>query len=145
VFELQRARPQMRVRLLFNFKYSSFPCPLTRLACSDEFAEVKAVKLLRRGRRLQQVECVPRSVSLSSSLFLCSTVRAGPSMASLSMRTAVSLPPPPCRQGSFPGSSPNSSRPLSSAASTSSVSLVQLLVSLPFALISRLPSYRSYH
>lgn len=24
----------------------------------DEFAEVKAVKLLRRGRRLQQVECV---------------------------------------------------------------------------------------
>jgi hypothetical protein len=30
-----------------------------RLACSDEFAEVKAVKLLRRGRRLQQVECVP--------------------------------------------------------------------------------------
>jgi hypothetical protein len=25
---------------------------------SDEFADVKAVKLLRRGRRLQQVECI---------------------------------------------------------------------------------------
>jgi hypothetical protein len=29
------------------------------IARSDEFAEVKAVKLLRRGRRLQQVEYVP--------------------------------------------------------------------------------------
>ncbi len=27
----------------------------------DEFADVKAVKLLRRGRRLQQVECVRQS------------------------------------------------------------------------------------
>jgi hypothetical protein len=32
---------------------NGFSCP------SDEFADVKAVKLLRRGRRLQQVECVP--------------------------------------------------------------------------------------
>lgn len=32
-------------------------------ADSDEFAEVKAVKLLRRGRRLQQVEAVYGKVS----------------------------------------------------------------------------------
>jgi hypothetical protein len=44
------------------FPISNLPLSLNthpRLACSDEFAEVKAVKLLRRGRRLQQVECVP--------------------------------------------------------------------------------------
>jgi hypothetical protein len=29
---------------------------ITHARFSDEFAEVKAVKLLRRGRRLQQVE-----------------------------------------------------------------------------------------
>ena len=40
---------------------------ITSHACSrDEFAEVKAVKLLRRGRRLQQVECVPIIVQSSS-------------------------------------------------------------------------------
>ena len=33
---------------------------------SDEFADVKAVKLLRRGRRLQQVECVPSARSFLS-------------------------------------------------------------------------------
>ncbi len=32
---------------------------------SDEFAEVKAVKLLRRGRRLQQVEYVLFSYSIN--------------------------------------------------------------------------------
>ena len=35
---------------------------------SDEFAEVKAVKLLRRGRRLQQVEYVPPPI-ISSTIF----------------------------------------------------------------------------
>lgn len=33
-------------------------CKERNIKCVDEFAEVKAVKLLRRGRRLQQVECV---------------------------------------------------------------------------------------
>lgn len=33
---------------------------------SDEFREVKAVKLLRRGRRIQQVEWVPFHVWLLS-------------------------------------------------------------------------------
>lgn len=39
-------------------------CPLPiHIIFSDEFAEVKAVKLLRRGRRLQQVESVcPSSI-----------------------------------------------------------------------------------
>ncbi|TCD61678.1 hypothetical protein EIP91_008100 [Steccherinum ochraceum] len=41
VFELQGTRSQLHL-----------------IAYSDEFAEVKAVKLLRRGRRLQQVEAV---------------------------------------------------------------------------------------
>jgi hypothetical protein len=41
----------MRVR---NIPLVSFTFNHTRF--SDEFAEVKAVKLLRRGRRLQQVE-----------------------------------------------------------------------------------------
>lgn len=42
---------------------SVFPAPFSLSSprsppCRDEFAEVKAVKLLRRGRRLQQAECV---------------------------------------------------------------------------------------
>lgn len=38
--------------------YSSIHVHILFSTSSDEFAEVKAVKLLRRGRRLQQVECV---------------------------------------------------------------------------------------
>jgi Fungal Zn(2)-Cys(6) binuclear cluster domain len=113
-----------------------------RLACSDEFAEVKAVKLLRRGRRLQQVECVPPPIPLS---FLCSTVRTGPSMANLSMRRAVSLPLPPCRRGSFPSPSPNFSHPHSSADSTSSVSRVQACHLPALHAYLSLSLCRSYH
>lgn len=36
----------------FDFKFKLIPT----LVISDEFADVKAVKLLRRGRRLQQAE-----------------------------------------------------------------------------------------
>lgn len=143
MFELQRARAQMRVRLFSNIESSSF-ITHPRLACSDEFAEVKAVKLLRRGRRLQQVECEPHSFVVFS-LFLCSTVRAGPSMANLSMRRAVSLPLPPCRRGSFPSPSPNFSHPLSSADSTSSVSRVQACHLPALHAYLSLSLYRSYH
>lgn len=38
-------------------------CKERNIKCVDEFAEVKAVKLLRRGRRLQQVEAVYGKVS----------------------------------------------------------------------------------
>jgi hypothetical protein len=55
LFELQGARPQMRVCTL-SLQFSSFL--RSHHSYSDEFAEVKAVKLLRRGRRLQQVESV---------------------------------------------------------------------------------------
>jgi hypothetical protein len=54
----------MRVRFL---SFSALQLVSLTLASSDEFAEVKAVKLLRRGRRLQQVECalvLPLSFSL---------------------------------------------------------------------------------
>lgn len=43
------------VFVFINLEHPSFP---HSLYYSDEFAEVKAVKLLRRGRRLQQVEYV---------------------------------------------------------------------------------------
>lgn len=46
-----------------------FPCtsPFTKHPrCSDEYADIKAVKLLRRGRRLQQVE----QVQVLDALFL---------------------------------------------------------------------------
>ena len=56
----------MRVRTLY---FSSFVC--SHRPYSDEFAEVKAVKLLRRGRRLQQVESVHPFLCLR---FRCSTL-----------------------------------------------------------------------
>lgn len=114
-----------------------------RLAYRDEFAEVKAVKLLRRGRRLQQVECVPQWFLCPH--FLCSTVRAGPSMANLSMRTAVSLPLPPYRQGLSPSSSPNFSHPLSFADSTSNVSPIQACHLPALHAYLSLSLYRPYH
>ena len=43
---------------------------------SDEFAEVKAVKLLRRGRRLQQVEYVPPPIISSTIVAHLSASRA---------------------------------------------------------------------
>ena len=108
---------------------------------SDEFAEVKAVKLLRRGRRLQQVESV---YTPSFVLLLCSTLPVGPSMVKLSMRRAVSLPPPPCRLGSSPDSSQNSSHLLSSVDSTSSVSHLASSFTFALSLLLR-PLYRSCH
>ncbi|KAH9981533.1 hypothetical protein BGW80DRAFT_1270701, partial [Lactifluus volemus] len=45
-------------------------CKERGLKCVDEFAEVKAVKLLRRGRRLQQVEAVyGKSIDENGGLF----------------------------------------------------------------------------
>jgi hypothetical protein len=49
---LQRTWYQMRVRIVQLLTHSA----ISYLSLRDEFAEVKAVKLLRRGRRLQQVE-----------------------------------------------------------------------------------------
>ena len=119
VFELQGARSQMRVRTLsLSLQFSSFL--RSYHLYSDEFAEVKAVKLLRRGRRLQQVESVSTlSFVYASFVYFLS---AGPSTAKPSMRMAVSLPPPLSRLGSFLGSNQNSSHRLSSVDSTSSVS-----------------------
>lgn len=51
MLKLQRTWDQMRVR---NIQHVS--SIIDHISFSDEFAEVKAVKLLRRGRRLQQVE-----------------------------------------------------------------------------------------
>ncbi|KAL5490268.1 hypothetical protein ACEPAI_5101 [Sanghuangporus weigelae] len=49
--DLQAANPSAGLPACSN-------CQERGLKCVDEFAEVKAVKLLRRGRRLQQVEAV---------------------------------------------------------------------------------------
>lgn len=49
--DLQAANPSAGYSVCSN-------CQERGLRCVDEFAEVKAVKLLRRGRRLQQVEAV---------------------------------------------------------------------------------------
>ncbi|CCM06228.1 uncharacterized protein FIBRA_08474 [Fibroporia radiculosa] len=48
----------MRVRFHRSIHRATRLIPIAPDAISDEFAEVKAVKLLRRGRRLQQVEAV---------------------------------------------------------------------------------------
>jgi hypothetical protein len=44
--------------------YRSRTSQPTPVLSSDEFADVKAVKLLRRGRRLQQVEYAPSFTTL---------------------------------------------------------------------------------
>ncbi|THH06755.1 hypothetical protein EW145_g3862, partial [Phellinidium pouzarii] len=49
--DLQNANPSLGHATCSN-------CQERGLKCVDEFAEIKAVKLLRRGRRLQQVEAV---------------------------------------------------------------------------------------
>ncbi|KDQ60654.1 hypothetical protein JAAARDRAFT_204482 [Jaapia argillacea MUCL 33604] len=54
-------------------------CKERGLKCVDEFAQVKAVKLLRRGRRLQQVEAVYGKVSEQENPSLCLDHSAGPS------------------------------------------------------------------
>ncbi|KAF8275264.1 hypothetical protein EI94DRAFT_1560073 [Lactarius quietus] len=53
-------------------------CKERGLKCVDEFAEVKAVKLLRRGRRLQQVEAVyGKSIDEDGGLFTAPTLSPG--------------------------------------------------------------------
>jgi len=56
--------------LLFAFRLRTFLLPSsTHTQCpsySDEFAEVRAVKLLRHGQRLQQVKCDPFSLVSSA-------------------------------------------------------------------------------
>ncbi|KAH9039040.1 hypothetical protein EDB84DRAFT_1478375 [Lactarius hengduanensis] len=53
-------------------------CKERGLKCVDEFAEVKAVKLLRRGRRLQQVEAVyGKSMDEEGGLFTAPTLSPG--------------------------------------------------------------------
>jgi hypothetical protein len=47
------------LKCVFVSSHCSIWLPFLIFRPSDEFAEVKAVKLLRRGRRLQQVEYVP--------------------------------------------------------------------------------------
>ncbi|KZT28498.1 hypothetical protein NEOLEDRAFT_851723 [Neolentinus lepideus HHB14362 ss-1] len=54
-------------------------CRERGLKCVDEFAQVKAVKLLRRGRRLQQVEAVYGKVQQGDSQAV--NLLAGPSIA----------------------------------------------------------------
>lgn len=54
LFKLQGAWSQMRVRLALHLPPSVPNCPHHR----DEYGQVKSVKLLRRGRRLQQAEYV---------------------------------------------------------------------------------------
>jgi len=57
LLKLQRTQHQMRVCPISSLVVRAYLTHVPR----DEFAEVKAVKLLRRGRRLQQVEYVPIS------------------------------------------------------------------------------------
>lgn len=53
-------------------------CKERGLKCVDEFAEVKAVKLLRRGRRLQQVEAVyGKSIDEDGGLFTAPSLSPG--------------------------------------------------------------------
>ncbi|KAH9997486.1 hypothetical protein BJV77DRAFT_941252 [Russula vinacea] len=53
-------------------------CKERGLKCVDEFAEVKAVKLLRRGRRLQQVEAVyGKSIDEEGGLFTAPALTPG--------------------------------------------------------------------
>ncbi|KAI0306791.1 hypothetical protein B0F90DRAFT_1693299 [Multifurca ochricompacta] len=53
-------------------------CKERGLKCVDEFAEVKAVKLLRRGRRLQQVEAVyGKSIDEEGGLFAAPSLSPG--------------------------------------------------------------------
>ncbi|KAI0282211.1 hypothetical protein BGY98DRAFT_1121989 [Russula aff. rugulosa BPL654] len=53
-------------------------CKERGLKCVDEFAEVKAVKLLRRGRRLQQVEAVyGKSIDEEGGLFTAPSLSPG--------------------------------------------------------------------
>ncbi|PPQ64017.1 hypothetical protein CVT24_009391 [Panaeolus cyanescens] len=56
-------------------------CQERGIKCIDEFADVKAVKLLRRGRRLQQVEAIYGKVTDSDGL-----------TAGLSSRLSISIP-----------------------------------------------------
>ncbi|KAG9318282.1 hypothetical protein JVU11DRAFT_366 [Chiua virens] len=60
-------------------------CRERSIKCVDEFAEVKAVKLLRRGRRLQQVEAVYGKVS--------DNVSTPPAVSQDSVSTMFSTPP----------------------------------------------------
>jgi len=53
LFKLQGAWSQMRVRTP-----SAYPRLAPNCLCRDEYGQVKSVKLLRRGRRLQQAEYV---------------------------------------------------------------------------------------
>lgn len=62
---------------------------------SDEFAEVKAVKLLRRGRRLQQAEYASRSRRLAISTDSIIRCRAVYGKAPLELDALRSATPPP--------------------------------------------------
>ncbi|KIJ60672.1 hypothetical protein HYDPIDRAFT_98320 [Hydnomerulius pinastri MD-312] len=64
-------------------------CKERGIKCVDEFAEVKAVKLLRRGRRLQQVEAVYGKVTDDASAGLSSSPAPQNSTPSNALSAAI--------------------------------------------------------
>lgn len=118
--------------------------------CRDEFAEVKAVKLLRRGRRLQQVECVHSPFVMSINQSSCCT---GPCMARLQERALTETGHshiPPLPQHPFLCFIPSSSPPPSITGSSPNVRLRYLSLSfrrpsLPTVPCPGPPHHRSHH
>ncbi|KAH7929778.1 hypothetical protein BV22DRAFT_1002173 [Leucogyrophana mollusca] len=68
-------------------------CKERGIKCVDEFAEVKAVKLLRRGRRLQQVEAVYGKVADDESVGPSSGIAAASTHPAIASNLPASIAP----------------------------------------------------